>query len=212
MLKEASELCIKHIYSKTRVKLTFAKYIFAKICSLLAEIYFSLNNWTAAKNYCMLTLRQFDVPMVSLFFAGRVKIFSRLFANHRRLDHHSKDSIGKCLSVVSRIFAAEGRWNLAVSVANKSLKLVKYSNPNIELLCDVYSTALDMHYFRGHTHVCEQLARNLGQELTKLYGNNLTSEIFAVAKLMYIIFQIKAKGGAIVVASRMGFRLFELNR
>ncbi|XP_044764563.1 adenylate cyclase type 10-like [Coccinella septempunctata] len=212
VLKEASELCIRHIYARSRVKLSFAKYIFAKICSLLAELHFSLNNWKAAKNYCMLTLRQFDVPMTSLSLTGRVKIFNRLFADHRRLDQHSKDSIGKCLSVVSRIFAAEGRWNLAIGVANKSLELVKYSNPNVELLCDVYSNALDMHCFRDDGHVCEQLVRNLGQELTRLYGNNLTSEIFAVAKLMYVVFQVKAKAGALVVATRMGFRLFELNR
>ncbi|XP_045468254.1 adenylate cyclase type 10-like isoform X2 [Harmonia axyridis] len=179
VLKEASELCIRHIYAKSRVKLSFAKYVFVKICSLLAEIYFGLNNWKAAKNYCMLTLRQFDIPMISLCFAGRVRIFSRLFANHGNLNRHSRDSVGKCLSVISRILAAEGRWNLAVSVAKKSLELAKYSNPNIELLCDVYSTAMDMHCFRD-SHLCEQL--------------------------------MKTKGGAVVVASRMGFRLFELNR
>ncbi|KAL3270561.1 hypothetical protein HHI36_021098 [Cryptolaemus montrouzieri] len=214
ILKEASELCIRHIYDKTRVKTSFARYLFAKVCALLAEIYFGMNNWRAAKNYCMLTLRQFDIPMVSLYFANHLKFFKldRMFNSRKRTDDHSKDSIGKCLSVISRIFAAEGKWNLAVAIASRSLELVKYSNPNLELLCDVYSTALDMHSFKGHIHICEQLARNLGQELIKLYGNNLTSEIFSVAKLMYIIFQIKAKSGVILIATRMGFRIFELNR
>ncbi|KAK9874397.1 hypothetical protein WA026_002744 [Henosepilachna vigintioctopunctata] len=215
VLKEASELCIRHIYEKSRVDVSFAKYLFAKTCSLLAEIYFSLNNWKAAKNYCMLTLRQFDIPMVSLYFAGHFGAFrfDRIFAAKRdKTEDHFKDSIGKCLSVIGRIFAAEGKWNLAVSVASKSLELVKRSNPNIELLCDVYSTALDVHGFKGHELICEQLARNLGQELIRLYGNNLTSEIFAVAKLMFIMFQIKAKSGIVLIATRMGFRLFELNR
>ncbi|KAK9892137.1 hypothetical protein WA026_018336 [Henosepilachna vigintioctopunctata] len=110
-----------------------------------------------------------------------------------------------------RILAAENQWKLALSVAEKTISLLKRGNKNISLLCEVYNSALDISSIHGDTHTYEQLEKCVVSVLMQLYSINNPIEFFAMAKLMSTLFVIKTKTDNITNAIRIGYRLYHLN-
>ncbi|XP_044746145.1 adenylate cyclase type 10-like [Coccinella septempunctata] len=215
LLKEASQLCILSDLEKYHISVEYSKFIFSRIVTAIAEAYYHLDDFKAAKNYILLCFRQQDIPIISLEYKFCFKL---LKVNSKSiLDYFSTQSkgfeeyVGQTLSILMRILVAENQWNLALSVAERSINLLQRENMNVTLLCDIYSSALDICSIHGDMHTCEQLEKCVISILFQLYSTDGSMEIFAMIKLMNTLFVIKTKNDTIQNAIRIGFRLYHLN-
>ncbi|XP_045476697.1 adenylate cyclase type 10-like [Harmonia axyridis] len=216
LLKEASQLCILSDLEKYHISVEYSKFIFSRIVTAIAEAYYHLDNFKAAKNYILLCFRQQDIPIISLEYKFCFKL---LKSNSKTiLDYFSiqqsegfEEYVGQSLAILMRILVAENQWNLALSVAERSINLLQKENINVTLLCDVYSSALDICSIHGDIHTCEQLEKCVISVLLQLYSADESMEIFSIMKLMSTLFVIKTKNDTIQNAIRVGYRLYHLN-
>ncbi|KAK9892138.1 hypothetical protein WA026_018337 [Henosepilachna vigintioctopunctata] len=77
LLKEASQLCIFGDLEKHQVSNEFSKFIFSRIVTSIAEAYYYLDNYKAAKNYILLCFRQQDIPIISMEYKLCFKLLRR---------------------------------------------------------------------------------------------------------------------------------------
>lgn len=215
LLKEASQLCILSDLEKYHISVEYSKFIFLRIVTAIAEAYYHLDDFKAAKNYILLCFRQQDIPIISLEYKFCFKLLKG--NSNSILDYFSTQSrgfeeyVGQTLAILMRILVAENQWNLALSVAERSLNLLHKNNINVTLLCDVYSSALDICSFHGDTHICEQLEKCVISVLLQIYSADGSMEVFSMIKLMNTLFVIKTKNDTTQNAIRIGYRLYHLN-
>lgn len=215
-LDEASELCMagsKH--RKSVLSDTFRKLQIGKIHMLLAEAKFKLNEIEAAKTHIAISLRQYNVPLIALNYTLMNKLLNRFWLTSEKnmellrppmRNALMKSDFSRCLSLLSNIFAAQGHWDLAKKSAARSLSLLRESNSNIAIICDVYSNAIDLYNICGDTHTCEKLERCIKREILRKYTGNVTIELYALCKLIYVLFQVRVLSGNIEASIKIGYR------
>ncbi|KAL3288227.1 hypothetical protein HHI36_002676 [Cryptolaemus montrouzieri] len=215
LLKEASQLCIFSNFEKHNITTNYSKFLFPRIVTAIAEAYYHLNNLKAAKNYILLCFRTQDIPMISLEYKCCFKLLTRnceseiddFFPQETGCEEY----VGQSLAILMRILIAENQWKFAYSIAKRCMTLLKRENINVTILCDIYSSALDICSVEGKTHTCEELEKCALSVLLNLYSTHGITEFFAMAKLMKTLFFMKAKTDTISNAIRIGYRLYLMN-
>ncbi|KAF2896008.1 hypothetical protein ILUMI_10155 [Ignelater luminosus] len=222
VLTEASELCMRDAKNKNSlISEAFRRLHIGKIHMLLAEATYRLDDTPTAKVHVTICLRQYNIPMLSLkyklphFFLNRPNCFNKLRASEVFWDTGARTMMnidfGICMNLVSCMFASEGQWNLAKLAAERSICLLISANANINLLCDSYSTAIELYNFCGDSHTCERLERCVSRQVLRTYTGNMIIELYAICKLIAIIFQTRIMHGHIRKAIRIGYRAMDLN-
>lgn len=220
-LSEASELCmIDAKLPNSAITDAFRKIHVGKIHMLLGEAQFRLGNIPEAKNHLVISLRQYNVPMIAMRYSLPNRILNRFCLTRARnpttrqltpKNSLLRSDFGICMNLTSNILAAEGHWGLAKMAAARSLSLLRDTNSNISIFCDVYSSAIELYNTCGDTHICEKLERCIRREILRKYTGNIISELYALCKLISIIFQTRVLAGNISAAIRIGYRSMDLN-
>lgn len=222
-LHEASELCLLDAKQPgSLVSDAFRRLHIGKIHLLLAGAQVRIGDLKKAKNHLAITLRQYNVPMTALRYTIPSKIMNRfcLTKSKNTLIGNSKQrkctifksDLAVCMNLASNIYAAEGHWSLAKQAAARSLNLLKESNSNVTILCDIYSSAIKLYHVCGSSHTCERLERSIVREVLRRYTGGVILELHALCKLIYVIFQTRLLSGNISTSIKIGYRAFDLNK
>lgn len=221
ILTESSELCmIDADHPSAVVNASFRKLHMGKIHMLLAAANFRLGDVASAKVHLMISLRQYNVPMLALtykiphLFLNRPAVFNKIRLPQSRC-HGAQTMLntdfGICMNILSNVFAAEGQWELAKKASERSIYLLQYANANISLLCEAYTKAIELYNMFGDGHTCERLERCISRDVLRSYTGNVIMELYAICKLVAVIFEIRMMHGLISRAIRTGYRAMDLN-
>ncbi|XP_044255355.1 adenylate cyclase type 10-like [Tribolium madens] len=219
ILHEASELCMVQTNKAYVFTGNFKQVMMGKIHYLMGHIYLKLGNTTAAKNHALLSLRQYNVPLISFKYTLPYILlnkawflrFGRVFNSITKQDNPLiKLDFGLCMGLIGSIYAAEGCWQFAKQAAARSVLCLRRTNSNIDVLCDVYTSAVYLYSFCGDMHICEKLERCFNKEVLKYYSNNITHELRAIATVIGVLFLVKVLSGSIIESLQLGYRTVHL--
>ncbi|KAK5647176.1 hypothetical protein RI129_002068 [Pyrocoelia pectoralis] len=219
VLTEASELCMTDTTNiNTAFSETIRKLYVSKIHMLLGEAHLRLGHIQTAKIHVSISLRQHNVPLMALkykiplMFLNRPRILYKTSYPFiaKRGNTTMQYDLGMCLTLLSTIFASEGKWELAKKAAERSISILRNSNANTQILCDAYTNAIELYNMFGDTHACERLERCIGINILKNYTDNVILELYAICKLISVLFKIRLMHGHISIAVRIGYRALDL--
>ncbi|XP_063908032.1 adenylate cyclase type 10-like [Zophobas morio] len=218
ILHEASEVCMVQTSKAYIFTDNFKMLMMGKIHCMLGETYLKLGNTVAAKNHALLSLRQYNVPLISFKYTLPHKLLNKAWffrfrdsyvvtrSNNPALER----DFGLCMGLISNIYAIEGCWSLARDAILRSIACLRRSNSNIAVLCDVYTSAVYLYSHCGDLHMCEKLERYFNRDILKYYSNNITGVLYMVASILSVFFLVKILAGGIGEALQVGFRSVDL--
>lgn len=203
-LTDAVELCILAKGASTTLDSKLKKSLFAKIHLLLAEAHLNLENIETAKKHVVSGLMQHSIRMPSFskrnFFVKAIEIFV------------PKSDVVLCVSVLSKIFAAEGQWHAAKAASSRSLKLLRKTGGDIKISCDVYRSAMEILGASGDNSVCKKLEKGVRCEVLRKFVGNFMVDFYAMSDLMNVIFNLQILKGRLNRSLKMGLRALELDQ
>lgn len=212
ILTEASELCMTQYNDRYIFTKDFKKIMLGKIHNVLAYGYVKSGQIAAAKNHIILSLRQYNVPLISFSYKLPYYILNRIYMNtmpHTSEGENSnviKTDFASVMVIISMIYAAEGSVSLAKTAIGKAVTCFRQHNSNLSVLSDVYTTAIDLYADCGDFHTCEKLERGFYRDALRYFTHNVTSELFNICKVCNTIFISKVMAGKLVESVRLGFR------
>lgn len=201
-LTDAIELCILAKKDSTTFDSKLKKSLFARINLLLADASLKLDNVDVAKKHVVCSLMQRSIEISTLsrrtLFAKTAEMFA------------PKPDVVTSVSLLSKIFAAEGQWNAAKAASLRSLKLLRTSNSGVHISCGVYRTALEIFGSCGDGYVCRKLEKYIRKDVMRKFEGNFTAEYYSISDLMNMIFNHQILNGRLSNCLKIGLRTMEL--
>lgn len=203
-LSDALEFCVLAKKENTTLDSTLKKSLCARIHLLIAEAYVKMGNTDAAKKHVVSSLMQNSIHM---------PILSRMTLFVKAIDvFPSKPDVVMCVSLLSRIFAAEDQWHIAKAASLKSLKMLKGNSFDIKIVCEAYKTAMKIFNSCKDNYISKKLEKRARKEVFRKFVGNFLVDFFAISDFMHSIFKLEIIKGNLITCVKLGLRTLELNQ
>lgn len=220
-LNEANNVCKQTAKdANSTVSADCLKLYLGKIHMLSADANFKLQNIKAAKNHLAVSLRQYNmsraIPKYTVMdkWLGRLWNVQKKSFKVRNISQSNlvmKSDFARYLNLLSNILSAEGYWELAKQFALRSLTLLYRSKTNVAIVCDMYYNALHIHNTCGDTNTCRRLERCVKSKVLRRWNGNTTVELYALSRLIFMLFQVNALTGNITDGIKIAYRAMHVN-
>lgn len=196
-LCDALELC-----TLTALEQKLKNVFVVKIHLLLAKAYIETGNVLIAKKHLVNSLMNNN----NIQITGR-----KLFVKAVEIFPSKLDAVN-CISLLSRILAIEGQWNIAKAASIKSLKLLQDNSLETKSICDVFKNTLEIFLSSPDSFFCNTLEKRIRKEVFRKFSGNYIVDYYAVNDLINLIFKLYVLKGNLATCFKLGLRNLELNQ
>lgn len=202
-LADALQLCITAKTDST-LDSKLKKSLCTRLHLLLAEAYIVNGNVDEAKKYVVSSLMHNNIQMSVL---SRRK----LFVQAMEIFPCYPDVI-VCVSLLSKIFAAEAQLHTAKVAALRSIKMLRKSVTTIEVRCQVYRNAIELFSTSENNFLCKKLEKCVRKDVFRKFEGGNLADFHIVYDLMNTIFKLHVSRGNLNKAVKLGLRTLEFSQ